>query len=52
VGFEQFIDETGSFELAELCHAFAKALAGQVVHFVSVELVFIDKFHDELALLV
>ena len=52
MGVEQLVDEAGGFQLAELAHALAEALAGQVIDLVLVEAVFVHEFEDQVALLV
>ena len=44
VGFEQFINEAGCFHLAELLHAFAESLPGEVIDLVFVEVMLVHEF--------
>jgi hypothetical protein len=52
VSVEQFVNEAGGFELAELLYALAEALAYEVIDLVLVEVVLVHEFHDEILLLV
>ncbi len=52
VGIEQFVDQPGGFELAELLHTLAEALLGNVINLVLVEAVLVDEFQDQILLLV
>ena len=52
VGVEQLVDETRRLHLVEEAHAFAKALGGERFDVGFVEVVFIDNFQDQVALLI
>lgn len=52
MGIEEFINEAGCLHLVQVADALAEAFIGERLNVVLVELVFVDDFQNEVALLV